>query len=96
MREIQLPFLVSVYSSPQPSAPLPAPKPQPRPLGANREHQSPLQLHNGSRPIKSKPQAGRPEIVVFPENLPECVFSSSQPSAGHADVVVRSCGVEQH
>ena len=29
------------------------------------------------------------EIIVFPENLPECIFSSAQPTGDHVDVTVR-------
>ncbi len=62
-------------------------------------HQQPSPRHQ-DRPIKSQQSQEKivvfidetdeaDEIIIFPEYLPECIFSSTQPIGGHVDVSVR-------
>lgn len=54
-----------------------------------------VSLSNLSHPIELQEQAvaqvqepESPEIVVLSDDLPECVFSATQPSSDHVDIVV--------
>ncbi len=55
----------------------------------------PLPGNKEKRPIKAQPSLTikhpqSPGIVIFPEDLPECIFSAAQPQPDHVDIIVRT------